>query len=177
MIAQNGAEIVRRHVKLTVEGIDRMYLNVFVPGLAVRTRERSVLPGTSRAAAAVGSLDEPDDAAVGGAIGQLRGRARHSDGAVLQGTAQGRGDGRAWSSTDSCTVVCSSMPMVSMTCSSLAFSRGGNNRGIFVTGLDGHKSFVGIKPYLIQSPTMALLAKCSDISDGILIVRRTCTIS
>jgi hypothetical protein len=33
MIAQNVAEIVSRHVKLTVEGIDRMYLNVFVPGL------------------------------------------------------------------------------------------------------------------------------------------------
>jgi hypothetical protein len=32
MIAQNVAEIVSRHVKLTVEGIDRMYLNVFVPG-------------------------------------------------------------------------------------------------------------------------------------------------
>ena len=33
MITQNVAEIVRHHVKLTVEGIDRMYLNVFVPGL------------------------------------------------------------------------------------------------------------------------------------------------
>jgi len=33
MIAQSVAEIVKRHVKLTVEGIDRMYLNVYVPGL------------------------------------------------------------------------------------------------------------------------------------------------
>jgi hypothetical protein len=33
MIAQSVAEIVNRHVKLTVECIDRMYLNVFVPGL------------------------------------------------------------------------------------------------------------------------------------------------
>jgi len=33
MIAQNVAEIVSRHVKLTLEAIDRMYLNVFVPGL------------------------------------------------------------------------------------------------------------------------------------------------
>jgi hypothetical protein len=33
MIAQNVAEIISRHVKLTVEGIDRMYLNVFVAGL------------------------------------------------------------------------------------------------------------------------------------------------
>ena len=33
MIAQSVAEIVKRHVKLTVEGIDRIYLNVFVPRL------------------------------------------------------------------------------------------------------------------------------------------------
>jgi hypothetical protein len=33
MITQNVAEIVDRHVRLTVEGLDRMYLNVFVPGL------------------------------------------------------------------------------------------------------------------------------------------------
>jgi hypothetical protein len=33
MIAQSVAEIVKRHVRLTVEGIDRMYLNVYVPGL------------------------------------------------------------------------------------------------------------------------------------------------
>ncbi len=33
MIAHSVAEIVSRHVKLTVDGIDRMYLNVFVPGL------------------------------------------------------------------------------------------------------------------------------------------------
>jgi len=33
MIAQSVADIVGRHVRLAVEGIDRMYLNVFVPGL------------------------------------------------------------------------------------------------------------------------------------------------
>jgi hypothetical protein len=33
MIAQSVAEIISRHVRLTVEGIDRMYLNVFVPNL------------------------------------------------------------------------------------------------------------------------------------------------
>ena len=33
MIAQSVAEIVKRHVTLTVEGSDRMYLNVYVPGL------------------------------------------------------------------------------------------------------------------------------------------------
>src|SRR5688572_802 len=33
MVAQSIAEIVSHHVRLSVEGIDRMYLNVFVPGL------------------------------------------------------------------------------------------------------------------------------------------------
>ena len=33
MIAQSVADILDHHVKLTVEGIDRMYLNVFVPRL------------------------------------------------------------------------------------------------------------------------------------------------
>jgi len=33
MIAQSVAEIISRHVRLAVEGVDRMYLNVFVPGL------------------------------------------------------------------------------------------------------------------------------------------------
>jgi hypothetical protein len=33
MIAHSVAEIVKRHVRPTVEGIDRMYLNVYVPGL------------------------------------------------------------------------------------------------------------------------------------------------
>src|SRR5258708_26931661 len=33
MIAQSVADILRHHVKLSVEGIDRMYLNVYVPKL------------------------------------------------------------------------------------------------------------------------------------------------
>ena len=33
MMAQSVAEIINRHVKLTVEGIDWMYLNIYVPGL------------------------------------------------------------------------------------------------------------------------------------------------
>ena len=33
MIAQSVADILNHHVKLSVEGIDRMYLNVFVPRL------------------------------------------------------------------------------------------------------------------------------------------------
>jgi hypothetical protein len=37
MIAQSVADILRHHVKLAVEGIDRMYLNVFVPRLQHET--------------------------------------------------------------------------------------------------------------------------------------------
>jgi hypothetical protein len=33
LIAQTVAELVANHVRLTVEGIDRMYLNVYVPRL------------------------------------------------------------------------------------------------------------------------------------------------
>ena len=33
MLAQSVAEIVAKHVSLSVEGIDRMYLNVYVPTL------------------------------------------------------------------------------------------------------------------------------------------------
>jgi hypothetical protein len=33
MIAQSVADILSHHVKLSLEGIDRMYLNVFVPRL------------------------------------------------------------------------------------------------------------------------------------------------
>ena len=33
MLAQGVADILSRHVTLSVEAIDRMYLNVFVPGL------------------------------------------------------------------------------------------------------------------------------------------------
>src|SRR5207249_12281266 len=33
MLAQSVADILKDHVRLSVEAIDRMYLNVFVPGL------------------------------------------------------------------------------------------------------------------------------------------------
>jgi len=71
MIAQNVAEIISRHVKLTVEGIDRMYLNVFVAGLAVRAGNRPVLPHASWSAATVCGADEPDDAKLCGEAGRL----------------------------------------------------------------------------------------------------------
>ena len=48
MIAQSVAEIISRHVRLTVEGIDRMYLNVFVPRLAVRAGRSSTSSATHR---------------------------------------------------------------------------------------------------------------------------------
>jgi hypothetical protein len=35
MIAQSVADIVADHVRLSVEGIDRMYLNVFVTSVLI----------------------------------------------------------------------------------------------------------------------------------------------
>ena len=35
MITQSVADILSHHVKLSVEGIDRMYLNVYVPWLQI----------------------------------------------------------------------------------------------------------------------------------------------
>src|SRR6202049_1899995 len=40
MIAQSVADILSHHVKLSVEGIDRMYLNIYVPKLQ---REQGVV--------------------------------------------------------------------------------------------------------------------------------------
>src|SRR6201997_1598275 len=96
MIAQSVAEIVSHHVRLMVEGIDRMYLNVFVPGLQYEQgivrffREHRGQPLPSDA------LMSPMTRRFRGAIGRLCIRAPNSGGAVLQGTAQGRGDGRAF---------------------------------------------------------------------------------
>jgi hypothetical protein len=53
MIAQSVAEILGKHVSLSVEGIDRMYLNVYVPTLQ-RDKE---LPGSF--AVIAGSLSPP----------------------------------------------------------------------------------------------------------------------
>jgi hypothetical protein len=39
MIAQGVADILSHHVKLSVEGIDQMYLNVYVPPAADRAGE------------------------------------------------------------------------------------------------------------------------------------------
>ena len=94
MIAQSVAEIVSRHVKLTVEGIDRMYLNVFVPGLQYEQgivrffREHRGQPLPS--AALMSPMTRRFVAQLEDFVAE-----RHSDGAVLQGTAQGHGDGRA----------------------------------------------------------------------------------
>jgi hypothetical protein len=40
MIAQSVADILSDHVRLKVEGIDRMYLNVYVPGCRWNKRLR-----------------------------------------------------------------------------------------------------------------------------------------
>ena len=94
MIAQDVAEIVSRHVKLTVEGIDRMYLNVFVPGLQYEQgivrffREHRGQPLPSAA------LMSPTDADVRGETGGLCSPPWDYARAILFGAAQGRGDGR-----------------------------------------------------------------------------------
>ena len=54
MIAQSVANILRDHVKLSVEGIDRMYLNVYVPRLQ---SENKGLSGSS--ANTVANLSPP----------------------------------------------------------------------------------------------------------------------
>src|SRR3981081_3545759 len=94
MIAQNVAEIVSRHVKLTVEGIDRMYLNVFVPGLQYEQglirffRDHRGRPLPSAA------LMSPMTPRLCGEAGGLCCPAWDPARAVLQGATQGRG-GRA----------------------------------------------------------------------------------
>src|SRR5262245_58652136 len=55
MLAQSVAAILDNHVRLSVEGIDRMYLNVFVPGLQYeqgivqffRDHRRQLLPSAA----------------------------------------------------------------------------------------------------------------------------------
>ena len=89
MIAQSVAEIVSRHVRLTVEGIDRMYLNVFVPGLQYEQGIVRFFRDASWPAAAVGGTDEPDDPALCGGAGRLCGATGDSARAVCQGAAQG----------------------------------------------------------------------------------------
>ena len=57
MIAQSVADILGRHVRLAVEGIDRMYLNIYVPqlqserGVVRFFREHRGQAGTLRGAA------------------------------------------------------------------------------------------------------------------------------
>ena len=72
MMAQSVADILGQHVKLSVEGIDRMYLNVYVPRLQT---ERVVFPRASRAAAAIRRPDEPDEPELCGEAGRLCGGA------------------------------------------------------------------------------------------------------
>src|ERR1700730_2431354 len=88
MIAQSVADILSHHVKLAVEGKDRMYLNVFVPRLQHETgivgffREHRGQPLPSAA------LMQPEPR-LRGKAGELRRAARDTSGAVPQGAAQG----------------------------------------------------------------------------------------
>jgi len=61
MIAQNVAAIVADHVRLTVEAIDRMYLNVYVPRLHCAFGAVNFPPRTPRTAARVPGADGSDE--------------------------------------------------------------------------------------------------------------------
>ncbi len=75
MIAQSVAEIISRHVRLTVEGIDRMYLNVFVPDLQYEQGIVHFFRTHRGQPLTVCGADEPDDAKLCGEAGRLCGRA------------------------------------------------------------------------------------------------------
>src|SRR5712691_11016786 len=62
---------------------------------ADRAGSCAVLPGTSRAAAAVRGADEPDQPELCSEAGRLRSAARDTSRAIPQRPAQGRGDGGA----------------------------------------------------------------------------------
>ena len=64
MIAQSVAEILGNHVRLAVEGIDRMYLNVYVPALqSTYGAVRFFRVHRGQPLAVIGA-DEPDEPAV-----------------------------------------------------------------------------------------------------------------
>jgi hypothetical protein len=74
------------HVRLTVEGIDRMYLTVYVPDLQSAYGAVELLPFASPAAAKLIGADEPDEPAAGWFI------ARHKLPLVLFRTGQRKDD-------------------------------------------------------------------------------------
>ena len=71
MLAQSVAEVLSDHVGLTVAGIDRMYLNVYVPRLQSPDGAASFFRVASRAAAGLISADEPDEPPVCRGFGSL----------------------------------------------------------------------------------------------------------
>ena len=75
MIAQSVADILGRHVRLAVEGIDRMYLNIYVPQLQSERGVVQLLSRAPRPAATVGGVDEPDQPDLRGQARTLRGAA------------------------------------------------------------------------------------------------------
>src|SRR5260370_25910720 len=95
MIAQSVADILNHHVKLAVEGIDRMYLNIYVPklqheqGIVWFFREHRGLPVPSAAVMSPMSRNF---------VAKLEGYAAQHEVPLVQfrkGPAQGRRDGRA----------------------------------------------------------------------------------
>src|ERR1700730_11079682 len=94
MIAQSVAGLLADHVRLTVEGIDRMYLNVYVPRLQCAYGAVSFFRA-SRAAVGLLGPDEPDEPALCGGARPLYRAASASRRIVSQRPAQRRCDGDA----------------------------------------------------------------------------------
>ena len=95
MIAQSVADILGQHVKLSVEGIDRMYLNVYVPRLQIEQGVVGFFREHRGQPAAICSFDEPDEPELCGEAGRLCCRAPDSAGVIPQTRTQGRRDGGA----------------------------------------------------------------------------------
>ena len=74
-VPRSVAEVLAEHVTLEVEGIDRMYLNVYVPGLQRRARSGQLLPISSRPPVRLQRVDGSDQQSIhGGAWSSLPGK-------------------------------------------------------------------------------------------------------
>jgi hypothetical protein len=84
MIAQSVADLLGQHVKLSVEGIDRMYLNIYVPQLQTEQGVVRFFREHRGPTGAIRRLDEPDEPQLCGGAGTLRGPTSASPCAIPQ---------------------------------------------------------------------------------------------
>jgi len=89
-IPRSVAKVLAEHVTLEVEGIDRMYLNVYIPGLQARTRRRLFLSVSSRQPVLPPALwMDPISKAFVAAVGGVCTATEDSGSTVSQGSTQG----------------------------------------------------------------------------------------